>query len=90
MKMELIKVKTSSSLEPPVGIEPMTCSLRVRLPAVPRDSGRCICAARALLGTGRNGAAFCGNCYDNCYEAGGALIQLSPRLRGGVEMYLRR
>src|ERR1700691_3059412 len=67
--------------EPPVGIEPTTCSLRVSVSVVPRGSTECIPPGRPLSGHSPERCCPGGNCADNCPEASVAVVPLARRCR---------
>ena len=66
--------------EPPVGIEPTTCSLRVPPHRIPACSAERICPARSVYKYSSERCRFSGNCYENCYEG------LHPGFGGGCDM----
>jgi hypothetical protein len=55
-------------VEPPVGIEPTTYSLRVRPGRVQQGPARRICAARPGFQHDVEPCRSQRNCYENCYE----------------------
>src|ERR1700683_1663933 len=64
-------------VEPPVGIEPTTCSLRVLLPTVPGRSPQCIWPGSYRFQPPPARPCSCLHCYENCYKARGSRPSLT-------------
>jgi len=62
------KRKLAVMMEPPIGIEPMTYSLRVGHRAVPAGAAGCICPVSSGVLRFLERSCTRENCYQDCYQ----------------------